>query len=154
MGKLGAGDRAPEFSLPGVGPAGDGTFALHDYAGRPVVLAFYPADNSPVCTVQLTSYSNDVSTFGEFGAQVLAVSPQSLDSHRDFAARKRLAFPLLSDSDKKVGEAYGVLGPLGFYRRSIFVIDREGIIRYAHRSITSLGYESTDTIAAALRDLV
>ncbi len=101
-----------------------------------MVLVFYPADHSPVCTEQLTSYSHDISQFADVGAQVLALSPQSVAEHEKFAADNGgVAFPLLFDRDKQVGTAYGILGPLGFYRRSTFVIDRAGARScYAHRA--------------------
>ena len=96
-------------------------------AGRSVVLVFYPGDSTPVCTRQLNSYTEDIDSFTEAGAQVLAISPQSVASHDDFSCKQGgFAFPLLADTDKAVGEAYGILGPLGFYRRSAFVVDAEG----------------------------
>jgi peroxiredoxin len=128
------GTAAPDFALPGTG---DRTYRLSDYRGQPVVLVFYPGDSTPVCTVQLRSYSSDIGEFAELGAQVLAISPQDVDSHREFACKEELKMPLLADADKAVGELYGVLGPLGFYRRTVFVIDEAGIVRYAHQSRTN-----------------
>ena len=93
-----------------------------------MVLVFYPGDNTPVCTRQLNSYTADIDQFRAVEAQVLAISPQSVESHDGFSANQGgFAFPLLADVDKEVGEAYGILGPLGFYRRSVFVVDAEGI---------------------------
>ncbi len=128
---------APDFSLPGTGGR---TYGLRDYRGQPVVLVFYPGDSTPVCTVQLRSYSADIGEFADLGAQVLAISPQDLDSHREFACKEELKMPLLADTDKAVAEAYGVLGPLGFYRRTVFVIDEAGIVRYAHQSRTNANF--------------
>jgi peroxiredoxin Q/BCP len=108
------GDPAPLFTLPGTGGR---TYALRELRGSPVLLVFYPADFTPVCTQQLRSYSEDLSAFTELGAVVWCLSPQDVDSHERFAAEHRLGMPLLADTDKKVGEAYGILGPLGFYRR-------------------------------------
>ena len=83
---------------------------------------------------------------------MLAVSPQSVQSHDDFSCKQGgFAFPLLADTDKAVGEAYGILGPLGFYRRSAFVIDAEGIVRYAHRAVAGLTFRSTDELVAAVK---
>jgi peroxiredoxin Q/BCP len=155
-GKVSIGDVAPDFTLPGTDgtPASHRDHTLSQYRGTPVVLVFYPADNSPVCTVQLTEYSSDISRLDQVGAQVLALSPQSLEVHDGFsAANGGFAFPMLADVDKAVGAAYGVLGPLGFYRRSIFVIDREGIVRSAHRSVTSLSFTPTDVIVAQVGQL-
>jgi peroxiredoxin Q/BCP len=154
--KLGIGDAAPEFIQPGTDgtPEGHRDYSLSEFRGRPVVLAFYPADNSPVCTVQLTQYSANISVLGDVGAQVLALSPQSVETHDRFAAAHGgFAFPLLADEDKAVGAAYGILGPLGFYRRSIFVVDAGGIIRFAHRSVTSAMYRPLDEIASVVRSL-
>ncbi len=151
------GDQAPRFTLPAIEPDGDGfrrrDVSLDDLAGSPVVLVFYPADHSPVCTVQLQTYSHDIADFADVGAQVLAISPQAVDEHEGFASEHDLAFPLLADEGKKVGEAYGILGPLGFYRRSIFVIDADGIIRYAHRATAGLTFRPVDEIIDAVRTL-
>lgn len=154
--KIGVGDEAPDFTLPGTDftPEGHRDYTLSDYRGRPVVLVFYPADNSPVCTVQLTRYSADISQLDVLGAQVLALSPQSVEVHDGFSEKQGgFTFPLLADVDKEVGRMYGVLGPLGFYRRSVFVIDPVGIIRYAHRSVTSLAFQPIDHLAAKVREL-
>jgi peroxiredoxin Q/BCP len=133
----GRGDPAPDFSLAGTGGV---TYSLSDHAGEPVVLVFYPADNSPICTLQLRSYSEDLNAFSELGATVLCLSPQDVASHEEFARVNDLRVPLLSDTDAAVGRQYDILGPLGFYRRSVFVVDPEGIIRFARRSITSMSY--------------
>src|SRR5262245_16766552 len=122
------GDPAPDFTLPGTGGR---SYSLSEYRGQPVVLVFYPGDATPVCTKQLNHYTTDIDKFDAVGARVLAISPQSVDSHEQFSADQGgFAFPLLADEDKSVGEAYGVIGPVGFYRRSCFVIDGEGVIRY------------------------
>ena len=148
------GDRAPEFTLDGV--TGDGverrSFSLAELRGAPAVLVFYPADNSAVCTAQLRSYTDDIGAFAAVGARVYAMSPQSVDDHVAFADRNGgFAFPLLSDSDKAVGRAYGTLGPIGFYRRSVIVIDAEGIVRWAHRAAAGLTFRPVDEIVAAVR---
>lgn len=148
------GQLAPGFTLEGAASAEPGPrrYSLADYRGRPVVLIFYPGDNSAVCTRQLTSYTEDIASFESVGAQVLAISPQSVQSHEDFACKQGgFAFPLLADPDKAVGEAYGIVGPLGFYRRSVFVIDAEGIIRWAHRAVAGLTFRSTQELVAAVR---
>lgn len=154
--RVGPGDTAPDFAVAGTDgtPAGYRLYTLQELRGRPVVLAFYPADNSPVCTVQLASYSSNVRDLDIAGARMLGLSPQSIESHDAFAAANGgFSFPLLADRDKAVGAAYGILGPLGFYRRSIFVIDADGIVRYAHRSVTSLSFQPVDVIAEQLRKL-
>jgi peroxiredoxin len=154
---LRSGDVAPRFTVPGYEPATDTRreFSLDEFAGRPVVLAFYPGDDTPVCTRQLTTYSRDIERFDDVGAQVLAISPQSIESHVRFSEhRGGFAFPLLSDEDKQVGEAYGILGPLGFYRRSVFVVDAGGVIRFVRRSAVSLRYCRIDDLVDAVRAVV
>lgn len=146
---VGTGDAAPDFELPG---NGDTKHRLSDYRGKPVVLVFYPADDSPVCTRQLNSYNNELDAFNNVGAQVLAVSSQDVASHEDFAAKHGLKFPLLADTDKKVAEAYGTVGPLGFPRRSVFVINGAGIITYAHRAIAGLTFRPVEELISAVED--
>lgn len=148
-GRVAVGDEAPDFTLPGTGEGSP--YTLSAFRGRPVVLVFYPGDNTAVCTTQLNSYSKDIDQFEGLGAQVLAVSPQSVDSHEQFSCKQGgFKFPLLADEDKKVGEAYGILGPLGFYKRSVFVIDGAGVVRYAHRAMAGLTYRPTEELVAAL----
>jgi thioredoxin-dependent peroxiredoxin len=148
------GDPAPDFDLAGTDGTAEGTrsYSLTELRGRPVVLVFYPADNSPVCTRQLNSYTREIDQFAEVDANVLGISPQDVDSHREFAeAQGGFAFPLLADVDKVVGDSYGILGPAGFYKRSVFVVDADGVVRYAHRATAGLTFRSTDEIVAAVR---
>lgn len=142
------GDPAPAFSLPGT-PDGR-LYSLAEERGRPVVLVFYPADNTPVCTLQLRHYSADLDQFAGLGASLLALSPQGVESHERFARENELSIPLLADVDKAVGRSYGVVGPLGFYKRSVFVVDAAGTIRYAHRSAQGLTYRRTDELVDAV----
>ncbi|MEO5974379.1 MAG: peroxiredoxin [Ilumatobacteraceae bacterium] len=142
------GDRAPEFTLPGTGGR---SYSLADYLGKSVVLVFYPGDNTAVCTKQLCSYTKSIDEFNGVGAQVLGISPQSVDSHEQFSHRHNFGFPLLADIDKEVSALYGVIGPLGFSRRSVFVVDGKGIIRYAHRALTGLSYRPAGELVAAVR---
>jgi peroxiredoxin Q/BCP len=142
------GSSAPEFTLPGTGGQ---SYSLSSYRGKPVVLVFYPGDNTAVCTTQLKSYTADFDEFEGVDAQILAISPQDVASHEGFSDKHGFKFPLLADTDKSVGKAYGVLGPVGFYRRSVFVVDAEGVIRYAHRAIAGLTYKSSDELVRAVR---
>lgn len=142
------GDTAPAFSLPGTGGR---QYSLGEYAGQVVVLVFYPGDDTPVCTKQLNSYNDDLAQFEGLGAQVLAISAQDVDSHERFAAKHGFGFPLLADTDKTVAGAYGTLGPLGFPRRSTFVIDARGVIRYAHRAIAGLTFRPVGELVDAIR---
>ncbi|HET6775776.1 MAG TPA: peroxiredoxin [Acidimicrobiales bacterium] len=152
---VGVGDPAPDFTLAGTDGTDEGhrDYTLSASAGRPVVLVFYPGDNTPVCTRQLTTYTAEIDAFREVDAQVLAISPQSVESHDGFSANQGgFAFPLLADVDKEVARAYGVLGPVGFYRRSVFVIDAEGVIRHAHRAVAGLWFRPTDELVAAVAE--
>jgi peroxiredoxin Q/BCP len=147
---LGVGDRAPDFTLPGTGGR---RYSLGDYAGRRVVLVFYPGDDTSVCTKQLTTYSQGLEQFDGLDAQVLGISAQDVSSHEQFATKHGFRFPLLADTDKSVAAAYGTLGPIGFPRRSVFIVDREGVIRYAHRAIAGLTYRPVGELVGALRQL-
>jgi len=150
------GEPAPAFRLPGVdGRTGDAVdVELGSLRGRPVVLAFYPADDSPVCTAQLSEYTETIGAFARLDAEVLAISPQSPESHRAFSeANGRFGFPLLSDEDLTVGRSYGVVGLLDLYRRSTFVIDAEGTVRYLHRFVgpaAGPGYRTATTLLEIL----
>jgi peroxiredoxin Q/BCP len=144
----GVGDLAPDFTLPGTGGR---DYTLSAFRGQPVLLVFYPGDNTPVCTVQLRDYSEGMAAFDEVGAQVLALSPQDVASHEQFASTAGLKMPLLADTERAVGEQYGILGPLGFYRRSVFVVDAAGVIRFARRSLTSMTFVDRDQLVEAIR---
>ncbi len=147
------GEEAPDFTVPGTDGSDEGRrdYTLSAYRGTPVVLVFYPGDNTPVCTRQLNEYTDEIDAFRDVGAQVLAISPQDVPSHEAFADKQGgFAFPLLADTDKAVGEAYGILGPLGFYRRSVFVVDAEGRVAYSHRAIAGLTFRPTEELVAAV----
>jgi peroxiredoxin Q/BCP len=104
--------------------------------------------------MQLSNYSHDIERFRDVGAAVLAISPQDVESHEKFSSDNGgFAFPLLADTDKAVAEAYDVPGPVGFYRRSVFVVDAQGIVRYVHRSIAGLSFRPVDELITALEDL-
>jgi peroxiredoxin Q/BCP len=116
-------------------------FELHDQSDNIVtldqlvadgdlILYFYPADFSPVCTAEACAFRDSYAGVSGVGAQVIGVSPQSVSSHRRFSSSFSIPFPLLSDPRKKVIRAYGVDGPLGFgVKRVTFLIDRSKIIR-------------------------
>ena len=146
---VGIGDPAPDFTLSGNGGA---THSLAEFRGQPVVLVFYPGDDTPVCTKQLNSYNNDLAEFEQVDAQILAISAQDIASHDRFAGKHGLRFPLLADPDKAVAGAYGTLGPLGFPRRSVFVVDADGIIRYAHRAIAGLTFRPVSELIQAVKN--
>lgn len=116
------------------------------------MLVFYPQDSSPVCTRQLVDYTRSIERLDAVGAVVWALSPQSVDDHRRFAAEQGgFAFPLLADVDKAVGADYGILGLLDLYRRSVVVVDAEGVVRWIHRSVgPGLTYQPVDQLVAAV----
>ena len=147
---VGVGDRAPGFTLTGTGGE---AFSLSDFAGQPVVLVFYPGDDTPVCTRQLNAYNDGLDQFEALDAQILGVSAQGVDSHNAFSGKHGFKFPLLADTDKQVAAAYGILGPIGFPRRSVFIIDGEGVIRYAHRAIAGLTYRPVAELIEELRKI-
>ncbi|MCB0976803.1 MAG: peroxiredoxin [Acidimicrobiales bacterium] len=145
------GDLAPDFVLPGVQDGLRRDHSLAEHRGRPVVLVFYPGDNTPVCTVQLNTYTSDLGRFDRLGVDILAISPQDLDSHESFARSEGgFGFPLLADVDEVVAEAYGVLGPLGFYRRSIVVVDEAGRVSYVHRGHAASNFLPTSELVKVL----
>ena len=131
------GDLAPPFD----GRAADGSrVSLEDFRGRKLVLYFYPRDDTPGCTRQACSLRDHLALLTAHGAAVLGVSTQGAGSHRAFARRHALNFPLLADPDGAIGRAYGVLGgrgllarlrtAAGLAQRVTFLIDAEG--RIAH----------------------
>ncbi len=124
---IGVGDKAPDFAL----PSQDGqTVQLSALLSEgPVVLYFYPADFTPVCTAQACMVRDRHDRLAASGYRVIAVSPQSVASHAKFAQRHELPFKLLADPDKIAIRAYGVAGPFGLLtRRATFLIGADGIV--------------------------
>jgi len=148
------GDTAADFTLAGItlveGEPQKAHFTLSERRGHKVVLAFYPADNSPGCTAQLCSYQDELESFRELGAEVWGISRQGAGSHEKFARSQRLGFPLLSDEKGDVVSAYGV-GLMGVgIRRSIFIIDGEGRIGWKHVSLVGVAFQSAATLKREL----
>ena len=147
----------PDFTLPGITLAGgeaiQADYTLSQQRGKPIVLAFYPGDNTAVCTRQLCSYTSGLESFTGFGAAVWAISPQGLASHEQFARKYNLAFPLLADEGLTVARQYGItLGGAGL-RRSVFVIDADGVLRWKHVTLVGLTFPTAQTISAQLASL-
>ena len=147
---VGVGDRAPDFTLPGTGGR---MYSLADFVGKPIVLVFYPGDDTPVCTKQLNAYNDGLDQFRDLDAQIVGISAQSVDSHESFSDKHGFDFPLLADTDKQVAAAYGTLGPIGFPRRSVFIVDTDGVIRYAHRAIAGLTYRPVSELIEEIERL-
>ncbi|MFL5907530.1 MAG: peroxiredoxin family protein [Solirubrobacterales bacterium] len=148
--KLRVGDRAPDFELEGTGAH---TYRLDDFRGRGVILAFYPGDFTPVCTKQFCSYRDDGDRIEGLGVPMVGISPQSVESHERFMEQNGLTVPLLSDPDKRIARSYGVLGPMGFVRRSIFLVDPDGLLRYCHIALFGLRYQDVNALERAVREL-
>ncbi|GAA4214682.1 peroxiredoxin [Actinocatenispora rupis] len=155
------GTAAPDFELPGVLlRPGDGEaqvdradYRLSAYRGRPVVLAFYPGDDTPVCTRQLCSYSDGLAGFADLGADVWGISRQGLDSHESFAVKRGIRFPLLSDTTGQVAGRYGIAVPGLGLRRSVFLVDADGTVRWRHVTLVGLGFPDRDELTRALAAL-
>ena len=127
---LQVGDVAPDFELPA---SGNRTVKLSDFRGKKnVLLAFYPFAFSPVCSLQLPGLQQSLSEFQKLNTAVLGISVDIKHSSAAFAEHLHLDFPLVSDFNKEATAAYGVLREGGFAERALFVIDRGGIIAYAH----------------------
>jgi peroxiredoxin len=122
---------APDFQLPS---APDQQLALADLRGQPVVLAFYPADWSPVCSDQLALYQECLPLFEQHDATLVAISVDGVWCHRAFAEQRHLTFPLLADFEPKgeVSRRYDAYRTGdGFSERALFVLDREGVVRWS-----------------------
>jgi peroxiredoxin Q/BCP len=142
------GDPAPDFTLPA---ASGEPIRLSQFRGRSeVVLFFYPKDHSLVCTAEACSFRDSFEAFQEAGAEVIGISADTVESHRQFAARNRLPFHLLSDTDGSVRARYGVPRTMGVIPgRVTYVIDRQGIVRH----IASSQFQPAWHVAEALRVL-
>ena len=149
---LSAGTPAPDFELQS-GP--DKTLKLRELRGRPVILAFYPADWSPVCGDQMALYNEVLDEFREYGAELLGVSVDGAWCHAAFARDRHLHFPLLSDFEPKgeISRRYGVYDDKnGISQRALFVIDANGVIAWSYLSPISVN-PGADGIFKALDEL-
>lgn len=129
MTSIKVGDRAPKFSL--VSQSG-ATVSLDDFLGKKyVVLYFYPKDDTPGCTAESRAFRDRYEVFQEAGAEVIGISADSPDSHKQFASKYQLPFTLLSDINNQVRKSYGVPATLFILPgRVTYVIDKEGIVRH------------------------
>jgi peroxiredoxin len=149
---LPAGTPAPDFTLP-VTP--DQKISLQELRGEPVILAFYPADWSPVCGDQMALYNEILPEFQKFGAQLMGVSVDGVWCHRAFAEARQLHFPLLSDFEPKgtVARSYGAYRTAdGVSERALFVIDKTGTIAWSYCSPIAVN-PGADGILEALEGL-
>jgi thioredoxin-dependent peroxiredoxin len=144
------GQPAPDFTLPGVQNGEKRDYTLSEFRGRKVILAFYPGDFTPGCTRQMCSYRDNYAELEETGAQLLGISPQSVEKHDEWIQAKNFKFPLLADTDKLVIEQYGVGAPIIGVRRSVFVIDAEGIVRFADKKLIGATFVPVDKLVPVL----
>ena len=142
--RLGPGDTAPAFTLPDQ----DGTpVSLGDFAGSPVVVYFYPADDTPGCTKEACQFNDNLQAFSRAGAAVLGISPDGADKHKKFRDKFRLRFPLLTDADHAVMEGYGAWGEKTLYGkksvgviRSTFLVGPDGSVVRAWYHVKADGH--------------
>ena len=149
---LPAGTPAPEFSLHSTP---DQSVSLSDFRGRPVILAFYPADWSPVCSDQMALYNEILDEFSKFDAELIGISVDGIWCHLAFAHDRKLRFPLLADFEPKgaVARRYGAYRDQeGTSERALFVIDRDGVIRWSYCSPVGVN-PGADGILRALEAL-
>jgi peroxiredoxin Q/BCP len=165
MAKVDVGDMAPDFELPGTGGK---AYRLSELRGQNVVLAFYPGDDTRVCTAQFCSYRDNSERLDQLDAEVLGISPQSVDSHERWTRERDLNLPLLADEDLAVSRSYGVVGWAGplaklagvestnggrYVMRAVFVIDAEGVVRYRHVSRTGARFQTVGDLERAVAAL-
>lgn len=153
---LSVGDPAPDFALQ---DAKGNVVKLSDFAGRRVVLYFYPRDNTPGCTKEACAFNAVLDRLAALGAQVVGVSPDGVGSHEKFAAKFGLAFPLLSDPDHVVAERYGVWQAKKNYGktyfgvvRATFIIDERGRIARVFPKVKVEGHAAQVLEALAALD--
>jgi peroxiredoxin len=147
-----AGTPAPDFTLPS---RPDQKVSLSEFRGRPVVLVFYPADWSPVCSDQLALYNELLPEFSPFNAEILGISVDGIWCHLAFCKERKLSIPLLADFEPKgaVSRRYGVYDEsTGESERALFLIDAEGIIRWSYVSPVGIN-PGADGILKALENL-
>jgi len=147
---------APDFQLQGVVPDGEGGRVeaqrnLKAFAGRWLVLYFYPRDFTEGCTIEARGFQRDLQAFEQAGGQVVGISADSADSHAEFCGSEGLAYPLLSDPGGRVSQAYGSWIP-PFSQRHTFLIDPEGVLRERWVAVRPSGH--SQEVLAALRQRV
>jgi len=149
---LPAGTKSPEFNL--AAPSGQ-AISLMDYRDQPVILAFYPADWSPVCGDQMSLYNEALPIFEEYNAQLLGISVDGRWSHQAYTADRNLKFPLLADFEPKgeIARRYGVYDyGAGLSQRGLFVIDSQGVIQWSYVSPPGVN-PGADGILSALESI-
>lgn len=143
------GDLAPDFHLDS---SEGGKVRLADFRNKAtVVLAFYPGDFTPICTRQLCSYSLAYLEFRRRGCVILGIGVDPVEMHQKFVMSKQISFPLLSDPGGAVCQAYGVYGSiLKRPKRALFMIDKQGRVKFKHVEATRLFYKKADAVIELL----
>lgn len=144
MSRLSTGDTAPPFTLKDQ----DGNdVSLTDFAGKKVILYFYPKDDTPGCTIEACDFRDSFNTLQETGYSVLGISKDGADSHQKFISKYSIPYTLLIDPDNEVGKSYGAFGEKSMYGkktvgviRSTFVIDENGKIERAYYNVNAKGH--------------
>lgn len=144
MAKLAPGDPAPDFTLP---DHDEQPVSLGDFAGRQVVVYFYPADDTPGCTKEACQFNDNLRAFEEAGVAVVGISPDGAAKHRRFREKYGLTFPLLTDADRSVMSAYGAYGEKTLYGkktvgviRSTFLVGPDGAVQRAWYNVRADGH--------------
>jgi peroxiredoxin Q/BCP len=141
------GEKAPDFTLKD-GDSNDWT--LSDNLGKVIVLLFYPGDNTPVCTKQLCSVRDNWDDYEASGAEIIGISTDSVESHREFKEKHNFPFTLLADKDSEVVGQYGVSSWIpGKSARAVTVIDKEGIVKSHQVQSLSMFRPSDEVVLAA-----
>ena len=144
------GDQAPDFALPSTA----GEIRLSTLLAKgPVLLVFYPGDDTPVCTKQLCNYRDNLEVFAQLGVQVVAINHQSVDSHRAFAEKHKLPFPVVADSGGAVCRQYGALNFLGMAKRALVLVGRDGRIKW-RRTDFPIFHQTAADVREAVAGLV
>lgn len=143
------GEQAPDFTLEGTA----GPFTLSEHRGERVVLLFYPGDDTPVCTRQFCSYRDNAEAFGALGATAVGISGKGVESKQEFASKHGLTVPLLADPDHAVSKAYDCWSKLRGTRRSVVIVDEQGIVRHRHDHTLGLDFQTVGEIAEALKQV-
>ena len=156
MTKVSIGDKAPDFTLP---TNGDGTFTLSEHKGGPIVLFFYPKDDTPGCTKEAIGFSEKLTEFDAVGAKVIGMSPDPVKKHDKFRDKHNLTTTLVSDEEKTTLEAYGVWVEKSMYgkkymgvERTTLLVDASGIIAQTWHKVKVPGH--VDEVLAATKALV
>jgi len=142
-------DKAPDFTL--TDDSGK-PFRLSAQAGEKVLLVFYPGDNTPVCTRQLCDYRDGLESFDNLGVKVVGISHDGAESHRKFRKKYDLPFTLLTDPEFEVAARYDSKGLMGM-KRSVFLVDQSGVIRYLHIESLSLFRRRREEVLEAIEKI-